>query len=255
MFNYPVNYINITQNNHGTDYAIDLGWGKEYGGANVPIYSVFDGVVINTTTNKEGGKRVVTKHEIGEYVYYVKQVHFAKVLVSVNEEVTRDTIIGIMGKTGNATGNHDHISIFRCPKGIEFNYSTAFYNKYKVDPKEYLYVFPYQTISEKTREKYGNILRFVDSEIKSYKSSSDELNIRTGPGVNHEKIGVLKLNDIVKVYARSGKWVRIDEIEDKWVSSNYLVEFDEIDEKKNILKKLLEKIKVIINKILNILNI
>lgn len=256
MLNYPINFISITQNNHSSDNAIDLGWSRDNGGPNVSIYAPYYGVVVSTTTNSQGGKRVVTRHDIGDYTYYVLQVHFSQVLVSVNDVVDKNTIVGIMGKTGNATGNHNHIAIFKCPLNTNFAFSTTFYSKYVVDPKEFLYVTSKQIVADKTLNTYGDKIRYmVDENGINYISLVDNLNIRIGPGTNYARIDSkrqLMLNEKVKVYAKSNNWYLISNTNQEWVSSEYLQE-EPKESKFEKIMNFIKKIKGYLKKIINVL--
>ncbi|WP_052474886.1 SH3 domain-containing protein [Jeotgalibacillus soli] len=54
--------------------------------------------------------------------------------------------------------------------------------------------------------------------------SVNELRVRTGPGIDHEVIGLLSANTNVNVLARSGEWVEIslDSGNSGWVNGDYL---------------------------------
>ncbi len=58
-------------------------------------------------------------------------------------------------------------------------------------------------------------------EVERAIVSASTLNVRSGSGGNYPKIGSVSRGDVVFVHERSGLWCRID-LEDKWVSSQYL---------------------------------
>lgn len=69
-----------------------------------PVYAIGPGKVIKVYSegNNKGGNGVVTEHEDGITSYYA---HLDKVNVGVGDEVDQSTIIGTMGKSGNARGS------------------------------------------------------------------------------------------------------------------------------------------------------
>lgn len=73
------------------------------------IYSTCDGIVSRVDTDKSYGKFVTIKEETtGNYHWFC---HLSEQKVSVGQKVTRVTVIGIMGATGNASGKHLHFEI------------------------------------------------------------------------------------------------------------------------------------------------
>lgn len=50
------------------------------------------------------------------------------------------------------------------------------------------------------------------------------LNVRKGPSITNPSIATLGKDDIVDVYAIKGNWAKIDDDEEKWCSTKYLVE-------------------------------
>ena len=83
------------------------------------IYPMTSGYV--ESINSKGssyGNHIVIKHDDGMIGLYA---HLSKINVSVGERVDINDVIGIMGKTGNATGIHLHFELHQ--------------NKYKYPPK------------------------------------------------------------------------------------------------------------------------
>lgn len=73
------------------------------------IYSTCDGIVSRVDTDKSYGKFVTIKEETtGNYHWFC---HLSEQKVSVGQKVSRTTVIGIMGATGNASGKHLHFEI------------------------------------------------------------------------------------------------------------------------------------------------
>ena len=102
-------------------------WGKLHAGLDIsgcgfgsPIYSIGDGVVIETTTGCPGhgyygnpcggyyGNSVVINHGGGITVYYA---HLYTVDVYTGQTVTKGQFIGTMGDSGSSTGTHLHYEV------------------------------------------------------------------------------------------------------------------------------------------------
>lgn len=80
------------------------------GGATPPIYAARTGKVVQTVPNHEvGGNYVVIEHD-GYWTYYG---HLANIQVSMGQQVTTDTVVGICGATGLATGVHLHFEVWK----------------------------------------------------------------------------------------------------------------------------------------------
>ena len=80
------------------------------GGATPPLYAARIGKVVQTVPNHEvGGNYVVIEHD-GYWTYYG---HLANIQVSMGQQVTTDTVVGICGATGLATGVHLHFEVWK----------------------------------------------------------------------------------------------------------------------------------------------
>ena len=80
------------------------------GGATPPIYAARIGKVVQIVPNHEvGGNYVVIEHD-GYWTYYG---HLANIQVSMGQQVTTDTVVGICGATGLATGVHLHFEVWK----------------------------------------------------------------------------------------------------------------------------------------------
>lgn len=76
---------------------------------NEQIYSSCDGEVVRTGWDKSYGNYIVVRNnEDGRYHWFC---HLSKISTGTGKKVTRTTIIGIMGSTGNSTGKHLHYEI------------------------------------------------------------------------------------------------------------------------------------------------
>ncbi|TLQ15689.1 phage tail tip lysozyme [Lactococcus raffinolactis] len=80
------------------------------GGATPPVYVAKAGKVVQIVPNHEvGGNYVVIEHD-GYWTYYG---HLANIQVSMGQKVTTDTVVGICGATGLATGVHLHFEVWK----------------------------------------------------------------------------------------------------------------------------------------------
>ncbi len=80
----------------------------------IPIYPIADGIVTATYYDPAGALVVKVKHNYnGQYIYST-YAHLRSWSVSVNQYVTHDTQLGLMGSTGNSTGPHLHLEVTNC---------------------------------------------------------------------------------------------------------------------------------------------
>ena len=78
-------------------------------GENDKIYSSCNGVVTRTGWDNSYGNFIVVKNNAdGKYHWFC---HLSKINVSKGQTVSRTSVIGIMGSTGNSTGKHLHFEI------------------------------------------------------------------------------------------------------------------------------------------------
>lgn len=73
-----------------------------------PIYAYKDGEVISACYSGGYGNMILVQHEDGTETRYA---HLSSILVSVGEYVYGGEKIGLMGSTGNSTGNHLHFEV------------------------------------------------------------------------------------------------------------------------------------------------
>ena len=145
---YPVNYIAITTYfKKGVHNGIDLGWNSKHGGKNQPIYAAGDGKVYSIKDNDKSGKSwgnyVKIKHESGIYTLYAHLKNGIK--VKKGQKVKQGDLLGHMGNTGKAAGNHLHYEY----------YKGGASTKYRVDPEKYTYVYKDQTVSKNKEATKG----------------------------------------------------------------------------------------------------
>lgn len=71
-----------------------------------PVTSVGPGIVASAGYDGSYGNKIVVRHEDGSETWYA---HLSAINVSVGEPVTNETVIGLVGATGNVTGDHLHL--------------------------------------------------------------------------------------------------------------------------------------------------
>jgi len=109
---YPVDSLRITQGYHLFHRAVDF---AEVIGS--PVYPLMDGVVESVSYQRFGyGNHIIINHGSGFKSLYA---HLSKILVKPGEEVDKNTVIGLIGATGWATGPHLHLEVY--DNGQPFN--------------------------------------------------------------------------------------------------------------------------------------
>ena len=77
-----------------------------------PVYSVAPGLVTKTIKSSSGGgNQIVIQHYVNGQYYTSYYCHLSVIGVSAGTVVTKDTIIGKSGNTGNSTGPHLHLGM------------------------------------------------------------------------------------------------------------------------------------------------
>ena len=101
---YPVEHIVITQGYTLLHPGLDLD-----GITGDPIHPVMDGTVTAINYSRYAyGNAILIDHGSNITSLYA---HLSKIFVSANQKVTTDTVIGEMGATGRAYGDHLHLEI------------------------------------------------------------------------------------------------------------------------------------------------
>lgn len=152
---YPVNFIGITQGFSESHQSIDLGW---YETPDMEIYSCGDGYVERIYTSIDGGNVVRIKYDDNTSTEFMNLKNNS-IVVKVGDRVSRAQKVAIMGDTGYATGVHLHL-ILRDSNGN------------RVNPIDYLYAYPNQTVSSKDKDI---IMRYNPSDITYIVQKGDTL--------------------------------------------------------------------------------
>ncbi len=195
-FGYRTNPFTKQKEFHnGVDYSAQ--------GKSVPCYAIEDGTVLNCGTDVSGAKFV--------YVYFPRlgmvglYYHLASINVKKNQKVNANTKIGMLGKTGNATGIHLHFSWFKYadyPKSM--NSRTYYdYNTYQ---------FPSDKIGTPVKR---------DENVDQIEVIATVLNGRKTPSLKGERLGYVNVgiyNIIGKAEADNYTWYEIEK--DLWIAYN-----------------------------------
>lgn len=77
-----------------------------------PVYSAAEGKVVFADYSSDGyGNKVVVNHYINGQNYTTLYGHLIAVNANVGDIVTKDSVIGYVGSTGNSYGNHLHFNL------------------------------------------------------------------------------------------------------------------------------------------------
>ena len=82
---------------------------------NTPITSMRSGTVSFSGWMRGYGNTIIVKHEDGIETQYS---HAAKRMVDVGDRVNKETVVGLVGSTGNATGPHLHFEVKRNGRAV-----------------------------------------------------------------------------------------------------------------------------------------
>ncbi|MFD3446194.1 murein hydrolase activator EnvC family protein [Microbacteriaceae bacterium 4G12] len=97
---------------------------------NVPIYAAADGVVIRSYLSTSYGNAVFISHRINGKTYTTVYAHMSSRAVSEGQVVKQGQQVGVMGSTGESTGQHLH-----------FELHNGEWNEHKtnaIDPQQYI---------------------------------------------------------------------------------------------------------------------
>ncbi len=109
---WPVREPEISQGYHFGHWAIDIVDSKDKN-----IFPIDKGWVSQTVYSKfvAYGNHLTIQHPGGRSSLYA---HLESISVKAGDEVSRETVLGIMGRTGWATGVHLHLEIYQDGKNL-----------------------------------------------------------------------------------------------------------------------------------------
>ena len=195
------------------------------------LYSICDGKVTVVGWDPDGWGRYVSIQPEGFPRIRCILCHFVKdsVNVKVGQKVTRTTVLGTMGTTGNSSGIHVHVEIRVTDKNGK--------NAKSVNPAEYMGIKnekandlnaeDYKTTVEKSNAIFQKMVDDYDGvkttpaimyKVKIVKIN--KLNVRTGPSSLYKKKGTVPAGSKYSVIEEKNKWVKLREV-DGWVNAAY----------------------------------
>ncbi len=172
-------YNNITSSygyrtyNNRNHNGVDIG-----APAGTKIYASRGGIISESNENKSAGNYVVVDHGDG---YTTKYMHMSKRAVKKGEKVSRGTVIGYVGNTGDSQGNHLH---------FEMKYSGSYVN---TNPADY----PIK----------GSVVNGVKGKIKY----SFDMGIKESEAGKAETVGISNPNQVVKNGSRGAGVVELQQ--------------------------------------------
>ncbi len=130
-------------------YAMDMAYTSRWKGGVKYVYAAADGVIKwrqNATKTLANGLRIEHYGLIEGKTVHTRYFHMESIAegMTVGREVKKGEIIGIEGKTGNATGPHLHFEFLICP--TDYKFKSAEVKKYAADPLLYCFLYPDQEI-------------------------------------------------------------------------------------------------------------
>lgn len=205
---YPVSKnIKITQGFHG-GYCLDFGFTSLYPGAgkNQDIVAVDDATVYSVENQPKGGLVIYLQHNDGKCSCYA---HLSKAIVKKGQKVKLGQKIGNMGDSGQVTGPHLHFGLF---SSVSVRYKNS-----TINPFDHLEVYEGQSVSSKTKDKYGNQIKYHVEKVYKYVYNVDFEGLVVRKEPNGEPTGkLLQAGTKVEVFENSGYWARIGDNEWVW---------------------------------------
>lgn len=225
---YPKDYISFSRGFTSSHRGVDMAWNSNYGGQNPPIYAPADGEVVSVVNTKgntyasgvaDWGNLVKIKHATNVYTL---SAHMMKgsIVVKVGQKVKRGDYLGKQNNSGFSQGSHDHFEVYVGGAGTKF----------RVNPVEYVYAYPHQTVNTDTQKTY-NIQHYSptvyvgtpvarNAKVNQIKVISTTLRARKSPSLNGEVVGyantgIYNVTDMTE--ADGYKWYNTGEF---WVANN-----------------------------------
>ena len=195
----------------GVHGGIDL-----VGITNKNVYSICNGIVERVGYDNGGfGNYVRIKEDGSEKRMYL--AHLSKIYVKVGQTVTPLTIVGLMGSTGNSTGEHTHVEI------REFDSKGNVIRK--LNPADYMgipnKVGTYNSANYQIKESANSFTVRVDKAVANVRTQP---NSKTGTLVKQPsgKTYLVKGNTFTAVGTVAGETVNGNNIWYKSAKGNYV---------------------------------
>lgn len=236
MKKFPLKYIALTQLFSSTHKGIDLGWNRNQGGKNVPVYAADDGVVYSTKDNDKTGKSwgnfVKIKHNDGTYTLYAHLRDGIK--VKKGQKVKQGDQVGNMGNTGKSEANHVHYEVYvggpdtkyrKNPLDYTYVYDGQIVHpddtkKVKYKPKETTPSTPATDEKDKQINQLNDKIKEQDNQILNLKSQISEKEAKIEE-LNNKLINFTCKHKLLYKCSKSGKYkVQLFKNESLYIESN-----------------------------------
>lgn len=232
----PVDYLGETQgyrpSRNPNHYGVDLGWSTAHGGPAHPILATSNCEVVKQGKMSDGALYVVTRTDkvVADKYVYCLFWHLSRIDVKKGQQMKMGDQIGVMGSTGTASGVHLHLEVWVAPLSYTA-WKLSDKVKYAVDPHSMIYAYADQFEDTGTAAKYKNTDKtladgIADGETASYEAwigvvePAEGLNVRTGPGMDHDVITALQRGSQVQIVAEQDGWGRLASV--GWVCLDYV---------------------------------
>ncbi len=225
----PLKFIGVTGNFGNGHYGVDFGWNGNYGGPNAPIYSVNDGVVTQKDYNSSAGHYIWIETVKGNVKFLHRYLHMNEAsFLKIGDSVVRGQHIGNMGNTGESTGNHLHLELWKTPRDYVFNWNDR--NKYVVNPLDYIYLFDDQVSSSNVLKVLGTSLQVKrNTKVDQVEVINEGLRCRENHNGNILGYVDLGLYNVLETVVDGGySWYKIGN--NRWIANTEDVKFYKKDE-------------------------
>ncbi|MBR2327442.1 MAG: M23 family metallopeptidase [Clostridia bacterium] len=142
-------------------YAVDMAYTSRWQGGTKYVRAADDGVIKwrqDATGTAANALRIEHYGLIDGKTVHTRYFHMSEIAkgMTVGKEVKKGEIIGIEGRTGNATGPHLHFEFLVCPTDYKFKSAEVY--KYAVDPLKYCFLYPDQKIGYDPKNQVRTLL-------------------------------------------------------------------------------------------------
>lgn len=203
-------------------YAMDMAYTNRWKGGVKYIYAAADGVIKwrqNATQTAANALRIEHYGLIDGKTVHTRYFHMESIAegMTVGKEVKKGDILGVEGKTGNATGPHLHFEFLICP--TDYKFKSADVPKYAADPLLYCYLYPDQNIGHDPKNEVRALpeTEYMKTELQKgtiFRVLRDRsLYYRSAPEIKNEtRVGFLPAGDYEAHYTVENdgySWVNI----------------------------------------------
>ena len=152
--------------------GVDIGWSTVE--ENNKIHANCKGIVYEIQDNQVNNKKSTGKKTWGNYVYvkhpngmFTRYAHLKiGIPVKVGQEVDENTIVGIMGNSGNSYGRHLH-----------FEVATAYSSSKRINPTKYLTMPVYTYENENEPQLYEGKIPKLKKGIFGWRKGDKNINV------------------------------------------------------------------------------